>query len=120
MEFLNVALNGWLGLIFGWLGWGALILVIVLATRQANALQKNALLWAMVAAVAYWVPSFVVKLVMVLTINSIKLPDALMIVMVICLYVLPLLTGLATCYLLRKRFARTEEASAIEDEIGKH
>lgn len=101
-DFNLIALNGWLIAIFRPLSWAALVAVIVLATRQANRLKSNALLWAMIAVTAYLIPFITIRKVSNYAVNNVEYNPALFLFLILCVHVFSILAGLGACYGLKK------------------
>ncbi|GEM_PF-2984518 len=106
-----IALNGWLIFFFTPLGWIALIAVIVAASRQANRLRKNTLLWAMIAAATYLVPYITIRKVSNYAVNTFDYNPALFVFLILCAHVFSLLAGLGACYALRKWYSNSHAVS---------
>jgi hypothetical protein len=93
----------------------AVVTVIVVATRQANRLGKNVLLWGIAAAAAFAVPSIFLRRIFHAVWDSFMFGGNRHSVaeygaVFVSYHVLPLLAGLLACYVLRKQYnARNPE-----------
>lgn len=114
-----VAFNGWLIVIFRPLGWVALVAVIALATIQANRLQKNALLWAMVAAAAYLITSITIKKVSNYAVNTVDYSPTRFLFLILNVHVFSILAGLGVCYSLRKWYSKRHPAGSPDPHVLK-
>ena len=96
-------------LILRFAGWAALIIVIVLAARQANRLNKNPLLWGATAATVFAGLSMLVKKVSLYLFDGVSQSVPILIASVFSYHVLSLLAGLLGCFILRREyFARQQ------------